>query len=97
MSIHNARELLAVDRIRFRYLRGVGDKIRMRFGSRQRSWPVCAPISHRGAAPRMTQMKTQAAPSASTSWLRSYCLAGRQATTGQKTLPLSVTWAWTTP
>ena len=28
MSIHNARELLAVDRIRFRYLRGVGDKIR---------------------------------------------------------------------
>ena len=28
MGIHNARELLAVDRIRFRYLRGVGDKIR---------------------------------------------------------------------
>lgn len=28
MSIHNVRELLAVDRIRFRYLRGVGDKIR---------------------------------------------------------------------
>lgn len=28
MSIHNARELLAVDRIRFRYLKGVGDKIR---------------------------------------------------------------------
>ncbi len=28
MSIHNVRELLAIDRIRFRYLRGVGDKIR---------------------------------------------------------------------
>lgn len=28
MWVHNARELLAVDRIRFRYLRGVGDKIR---------------------------------------------------------------------
>jgi serine/threonine protein kinase len=28
MGIHNARELLAVDRIRFRLLRGVGDKIR---------------------------------------------------------------------
>jgi hypothetical protein len=28
MGIHNAEELLAVDRIRFRYLRGVGDKIR---------------------------------------------------------------------
>lgn len=28
MGIHNTRELLAVDRIRFRYLRGVGDKIR---------------------------------------------------------------------
>ncbi len=28
MGIHNARELLAVDRIRFRYLRGVGDKFR---------------------------------------------------------------------
>jgi serine/threonine protein kinase len=28
MGIHNIRELLAVDRIRFRYLRGVGDKIR---------------------------------------------------------------------
>ncbi len=28
MGIHSARELLAVDRIRFRYLRGVGDKIR---------------------------------------------------------------------
>ena len=28
MAIHNARELLAVDRIRFRYLRGVGDKVR---------------------------------------------------------------------
>lgn len=28
MGIHNARELLAVDRIRFRYLRGVGDKVR---------------------------------------------------------------------
>jgi serine/threonine protein kinase len=28
MGIHNARELLAVDRIRFRYLKGVGDKIR---------------------------------------------------------------------
>jgi hypothetical protein len=28
MGVHNARELLAVDRIRFRYLRGVGDRIR---------------------------------------------------------------------
>ncbi|MEY4415651.1 MAG: hypothetical protein RIQ53_2944 [Pseudomonadota bacterium] len=28
MGIHNAAELLAVDRIRFRYLRGVGDKLR---------------------------------------------------------------------
>lgn len=28
MGVHNARGLLAVDRIRFRYLRGVGDKIR---------------------------------------------------------------------
>ncbi|SOE66883.1 serine/threonine protein kinase [Burkholderia sp. D7] len=28
MGVHNARELLAVDRIRFRYLRGVGNKIR---------------------------------------------------------------------
>ncbi|MDP1649152.1 MAG: BREX system serine/threonine kinase PglW [Rubrivivax sp.] len=28
MGIHNARALLAVDRITFRYLRGVGDKIR---------------------------------------------------------------------
>ena len=28
MGIHNARELLAVDRIRFRYLRGVGDRVR---------------------------------------------------------------------
>jgi serine/threonine protein kinase len=28
MGVHNVRELLAVDRIRFRYLRGVGDKIR---------------------------------------------------------------------
>lgn len=28
MGVHNARELLAVDRIRFRYLKGVGDKIR---------------------------------------------------------------------
>lgn len=28
MSVHNARELLAVDRVRFRYLRGVSDKIR---------------------------------------------------------------------
>lgn len=28
MGIHNARELLAVDRVRFRYLRGVGDKVR---------------------------------------------------------------------
>ncbi|TAH50404.1 MAG: BREX system serine/threonine kinase PglW [Betaproteobacteria bacterium] len=28
MSIHDVRELLAVDRIRFRYLRGVGDRIR---------------------------------------------------------------------
>ena len=28
MAIHNALELLAVDRVRFRYLRGVGDRIR---------------------------------------------------------------------
>ena len=28
MGVHNARDLLAVDRVRFRYLRGVGDKIR---------------------------------------------------------------------
>lgn len=28
MGVHNALELLAVDRIRFRYLKGVGDKIR---------------------------------------------------------------------
>lgn len=28
MGIHNARELLAVDRVRFRYLKGVGDRIR---------------------------------------------------------------------
>lgn len=28
MAVHNARELLEVDRIRFRYLKGVGDKIR---------------------------------------------------------------------
>jgi serine/threonine protein kinase len=28
MSVHNARGLLAVDRIKFRYLKGVGDKIR---------------------------------------------------------------------
>ncbi len=28
MGIHNTRQLLAVDRIRFRYLRGVGDRIR---------------------------------------------------------------------
>lgn len=28
MGIHNAEELLAVDRVRFRYLRGVGDKLR---------------------------------------------------------------------
>ncbi|MHB1122564.1 MAG: BREX system serine/threonine kinase PglW [Ramlibacter sp.] len=28
MAVHNARELLAVDRIRFRYLKGVGDKVR---------------------------------------------------------------------
>jgi len=28
MGVHNVRELLAVDRVRFRYLRGVGDKIR---------------------------------------------------------------------
>ncbi|HJW55340.1 MAG TPA: BREX system serine/threonine kinase PglW [Burkholderiaceae bacterium] len=28
MGIHNARELLAVDRVRFRYLRGVGDRVR---------------------------------------------------------------------
>jgi hypothetical protein len=28
MAIHNAHELLAVDRVRFRYLRGVGDRIR---------------------------------------------------------------------
>ncbi len=28
MGVHNARELLAVDRIRFRYLKGVGDRIR---------------------------------------------------------------------
>jgi serine/threonine protein kinase len=28
MGVHNVRELLAVDRIRFRYLRGVGDKVR---------------------------------------------------------------------
>ena len=28
MAIHNARELLAVDRVRFRYLRGVGDRVR---------------------------------------------------------------------
>ncbi|MBI3156058.1 MAG: BREX system serine/threonine kinase PglW [Burkholderiales bacterium] len=28
MAIHDARGLLAVDRIRFRYLRGVGDKVR---------------------------------------------------------------------
>ncbi len=28
MGVHSARELLAVDRVRFRYLRGVGDKIR---------------------------------------------------------------------
>ncbi len=28
MGVHNAKELLAVDRVRFRYLRGVGDKIR---------------------------------------------------------------------
>lgn len=28
MGVHNARQLLAVDRIKFRYLKGVGDKIR---------------------------------------------------------------------
>lgn len=28
MAVHNARELLAVDRLKFRYLRGVGDKVR---------------------------------------------------------------------
>ncbi len=28
MGIHNVRELLAVDRVRFRYLKGVGDKVR---------------------------------------------------------------------
>ena len=28
MGVHNARELLAVDRIKFRYLRGVGDRVR---------------------------------------------------------------------
>ncbi|MDR6495646.1 serine/threonine protein kinase [Paraburkholderia terricola] len=32
MAIHNARELLAVDRVRFRYLRGVGDRIRKEIG-----------------------------------------------------------------
>jgi serine/threonine protein kinase len=28
MGVHNAKELLAVDRIRFRYLKGVGDRVR---------------------------------------------------------------------
>ena len=28
MGIHNIRDLLAVDRVRFRYLKSVGDKVR---------------------------------------------------------------------
>jgi len=34
MGIHNARELLAVDRVRFRYLKGVGDKVRREIRTR---------------------------------------------------------------
>jgi serine/threonine protein kinase len=34
MGIHNTRELLAVDRVRFRYLKGVGDKIRREIRAR---------------------------------------------------------------
>ena len=34
MGIHSARELLAVDRVRFRYLKGVGDKVRKEIRTR---------------------------------------------------------------
>ena len=37
-AIHNARELLAVDRVRFRYLRGVGDRIRAK-SAPPKPWP----------------------------------------------------------
>ncbi|NCC41656.1 MAG: hypothetical protein EOM21_20020, partial [Gammaproteobacteria bacterium] len=34
MGIHRVRDLLAVDRVRFRYLKGVGDKIRREIRTR---------------------------------------------------------------
>ena len=57
MGIHNARELLAVDRIRFRYLRGVGDKIRKEIRLTAKELAACGPTSRRAAAPCTTRTR----------------------------------------
>jgi hypothetical protein len=57
MAIHNARELLAVDRVRFRYLRGVGDRIRKEIRLKAKALAPSGPTSCK-AAPRCTRPTT---------------------------------------
>jgi len=52
MAVHNARELLAVDRVRFRYLRGVGDKIRKEIRLAAKELARLRPDLTQGRTPR---------------------------------------------
>jgi serine/threonine protein kinase len=99
MAIHNARELLAVDRVRFRYLRGVGDRIRKEIRLKAKHWPPSGRTSCKAArrCTRPTTIRHRPAPSASTNWRRSYCHAGRPATTVPKKPHWPSTSAWKRP
>lgn len=48
MGIHNARGLLAVDRVRYRYLRGVGNRIRKEIGDKAKELARLRPDLLRG-------------------------------------------------
>jgi hypothetical protein len=95
MGIHNARELLAVDRIRFRYLRGVGDKIRKEIRLTAKELARLRPDLTQGRSTAHDATRRSAAPSASTSWRRNCCRAAPPVMTGRKKPPSPTTWAWT--
>ena len=85
MGIHNARELLAVDRMRFRYLRGVGDKIRKEIRLTAKELARLRPDLMQGRATlHDSDDEPSTVPSASTNWPPSSCRAGRLATTGPR-------------
>ncbi len=100
MGIHNARELLAVDRIKFRYLRGVGDKIRkeIRLKAKDLARLRSDLTQGRGSLHDVAEgrQRTRRFPSPSTSWPSRCCRAARPETTGQKKARWRTTSASTT-